>query len=116
MNLPDLRTYRLHRTLPEADFEGVPVPGLHAEFYRRPVGDRIASVGRYSYNGRRLLLAWGYVGEEHCRYSAVRDPRRGWQPATQGCPDVRVVRDGEAVTGFAVRDARGRWLSPQTVS
>ncbi|MEV4349658.1 hypothetical protein AB0J83_34805 [Actinoplanes sp. NPDC049596] len=110
--LPDLSEYRLHRTVADAPFEGVPVPGLSAEFYRRPDGERVASVGRYSYGGRDLLLAWGYVDEEHCRQSAVHDAASGgWHRPTDGCPAVRVERAGDEVIGLAVRTPGGEWLT-----
>lgn len=86
------------------------MPGLRAEFFRRPDGDRIATVGRYSIDGHELLMAWGYVDEEHCRYNAVRDHDGGWHPAADGCPQVRLVRDGQAVVGLAVRTPTGQWL------
>jgi hypothetical protein len=110
LSLPDLTTYAPHRSTPDADFEGTAVPGLHADFFRRPDGDRIASVGRYSYRGREVLMAWGYVDEQHCRRHAVHDPTRGWQPVVEGCPDVRIVRDGDEVVGLEVRTPEGEWL------
>ncbi|WP_229068427.1 hypothetical protein [Actinoplanes sp. DH11] len=114
MSLPDLTDYVPHRSTPDADFEGTPVPGLRADFYRRTDGDRIASVGRYSYQGQEVLLAWGYVDETHCRRHAVRDPGAGWQPVVEGCPDVRFVRAGDdpdaAVAGLEVRTPEGGWL------
>jgi hypothetical protein len=113
VELPDLSQYRPHRTVRAAEFEGVPVPGLHAEFFHRDLRDRVASVGCYSYAGRELLMAWGFVGEEHCRYSAVRG-EDGWDPPTPGCPQVRVLRDNDhpdaPVIGFLVRDRRGSWI------
>ncbi|MEV6347104.1 hypothetical protein [Actinoplanes sp. NPDC051851] len=115
MTLPDLAAYRFHRSADDAAFEGCEVPGLRAEFYRRPDGDRIASVGRYSYDGAELLMAWGYVDEEHCRQNAVADPAGGWHPVSQGCPDVRLVRAGDdpdaPVVGLRVRAAGGGWIA-----
>jgi hypothetical protein len=109
VQLPDLSRYRLHRVEPVAEFEGTAVPGLRAEFFRREIDGRTASAGRYRYEGRELLLAWGYVGEEHCRYAWVhRDGE--WEPAGPGCPTVRVLRDEDRVTGFQVRDRHGRWI------
>ena len=90
--------------MPDAEFEGTVVPGLRADFYRRPDGDRIASVGRYSYRGRPVRLAGGYVDEEHCRQHSVHDPSGGWSPVTDGCPDVRLA------DGFEVRNPAGEWL------
>ena len=108
--VPDLSGYRLHRRVDDTRFEGVAVPGLHAEYFRRPEGARLASVGRYRYGGRELLLAWGYVDEPHCRYSCVRGPDGRWGTPTAGCPQVRVVRDNRGlVTGFEVRDEHGGW-------
>jgi hypothetical protein len=108
--VPDLSGYRLHRRVQDAEFEGVAVPGLRAEFFRRPEGARTATVGRYHYGGRELLLAWGFVDEPHCRYSCVRRPDGRWGTPTAGCPEVRVVRDdGGRVAGFQVRDEHGRW-------
>ncbi|MGX6607514.1 hypothetical protein ACWKSP_36120 [Micromonosporaceae bacterium Da 78-11] len=112
MAWPDLRGYHPHRAQTDAPFEGVPVPGLRAEFFRRPEGDRIATVGRYSIGGRDLLMAWGYTDEDHCRHNAVRDGAGGWHPPAEGCPDVRLVRDGQAVVGLAVRAPTGEWLQP----
>ncbi|WP_430789432.1 hypothetical protein [Actinoplanes sp. G11-F43] len=82
------------------------MPGLRADFFRRPDGDRIASVGRYSYQGRDVLMAWGFVDEKHCRQHAVHDPVDGWQPVVDGCPDVRFP-DRNAVE---VRVPNGAWL------
>ncbi|MEV6596788.1 hypothetical protein AB0M36_07965 [Actinoplanes sp. NPDC051346] len=87
------------------------VPGLHAEFYRRPYGDRVASVGRYWLGGQEVLLAWGYVDEQHCRHSVVRDPDGGWHHPSEGCPSVRVERDDtDAVAGLSVLTPNGEWL------
>ena len=112
--MPDLADYRLHRAVTDAPFEGVAVPGLSAEFYRRREGARVASVGRYSFGGRELLMAWGYVDEEHCRHSAVRASGGGWHQATAGCPTVRVERAGgepaAEVVGLAVRTPVGDWI------
>lgn len=112
---PDLTEYVAHRSSPDAAFEGTTVPGLRADFYRRPDGDRIASVGRCFFHGREVLMAWGYVDEQHCRRQAVHDPARGWQPVVDGCPDVRVVRAGDApdapVVWLKVRTPEGEWLS-----
>jgi hypothetical protein len=114
VSLPDLSSYAPHRSTGDADFEGTAVPGLRADFYRRVDGDRIASVGCYSYGGREVLMAWGYVDEEHCRRHAVHDPARGWQRVVEGCPNIRFVRDGEGaeapVVGLEVRGPAGEWL------
>ncbi|SNY54657.1 hypothetical protein [Paractinoplanes atraurantiacus] len=110
--LPDLSEYRLDRSLTDAPFEGVAVPGLSAEFYHRPDGDRVATVGRYSCAGRDFLLAWGYADEPHCRKSAVHDETTGgWHHPTDGCPTVRVERAGGEVVGLAVLTPAGQWLS-----
>ncbi|NUT36660.1 MAG: hypothetical protein HOV79_26700 [Hamadaea sp.] len=115
--VPDLAEYALHRTADPATFEGVPVPGLAARFYRRdePGTGRLHSVGRYWLRGRELLMAWGYVDEEHCRFSSVRDERTGWGAVTSGCPIVELVRDGDGhVVGFAVQAADGSWIGDAT--
>lgn len=115
MPLPDLATYVPHRTITNAAFEGVCVPGLRAEFFHRTEGDRVASAGRYSIGGRDLLLAWGWTDEAHCRFSSVRDPDGFWHPETEGCPVVEILRDGEdpdaAVTGLAIRTPSGQWVT-----
>lgn len=110
--LPDLTTFIPHRTVDDAPFEGVRVPGLRADYFRRAEGDRVATVGRYSFGGRELLMAWGYVDEEHCRHNAVRDPAGGWHRPADGCPDVELIRDGHAVVGLAVRAPSGEWVRP----
>lgn len=91
------------------------MPGLRADFYRRRDGSRIASVGRYSYGGRDVLMAWGYTDEEHCRRHAVHDPALGWQAVVDGCPDVRFVRVGDAVVGLEVRAPSGEWVRAAAV-
>jgi hypothetical protein len=108
--LPDLTRFRPHRSEDDAPFEGVPVPGLRADFFRREQDGRIATVGRYSIGGRDLLMAWGFADEEHCRHNAVRDPAGGWHPAGDGCPVVELVRDGRDVVGLAVRAPNGAWV------
>lgn len=115
MPFPDLATYSPHRTVADAAFEGVPVPGLHAEYFHRADGDRVASAGRYSMGGRAVLIAWGWADEEHCRWSSVMDPGGSWYPATEGCPVVRVLRAGPGpdapVSGLAVRAPSGEWIT-----
>ncbi|GIF97091.1 hypothetical protein [Catellatospora citrea] len=107
--LPDLAEYQLHRTADEAALEGVAVPGLAACFYRRELpGGRLASVGHYTLDGRDLLMAWGYVDEEHCRFHTVSGDG-GWGPVDDGCPRVDVVRDGERVVGLRLQTAVGSW-------
>jgi hypothetical protein len=65
-------------------------------------------------------MAWGFVDEEHCRYSALCDVEGRWQPAVAGCPQVRVMRAGdrpdEPVTGLMLRDHRGRWVDADRVA
>ena len=111
MSLPDLTTFASHRAVTDAAFEGVEVPGLTAEFFRRPAGDRIATVGRYSRDGRELLMAWGFVDEAHCRHWAARDPDGNWHPAADGCPVVQVLRDADAVVGLAIQTPDGAWIT-----
>ncbi|GGN93046.1 hypothetical protein GCM10010112_80830 [Actinoplanes lobatus] len=111
MSLPDLSTYTPQRSMPDAEFEGTAVPGLRADYFRKVDGDRVASVGRYRYGGRDVLMAWGYADEKHCRRHAVHDPEHGWQDVVEGCPDVRFLRDGDGpVTGVEVRVPGGGWL------
>ncbi|WP_127503418.1 hypothetical protein [Actinoplanes solisilvae] len=108
--LPDLSGWTPHRTVLDAPFEGEPVPGLRADYFRRPEGDRVATAGRYAMAGRELLMAWGYVDEEHCRHHAVRAADGGWHEAVDGCPEVELMRDGQAVAGLAVRTPEGEWI------
>jgi hypothetical protein len=113
--LPDLATYTPHRTITDAAFEGVAVPGLRAQFFRRTEGGRVASAGRYSMGDRDLLLAWGWADEPDCQFSAVRDPEGFWHAETRGCPVVEILRDGAApdapVTGLALRTPAGQWVT-----
>ena len=115
MPLPDLATYTPHRTVVDAAFDGVTVPGLRAEFFHRTEGERVAAAGRYSLGGRDLLLAWGWADEPDCRFSAVRDPEGFWHPAAEGCPVVEILRAGEApdapVSGLALRTPAGQWVT-----
>ena len=111
MEHPDLSQYEPHTAVDDIDLEGVVVPGLRGEFLRRPIGDQVATVGRYSYAGRELFMAWGYVGEEHCRYFSVRGVDGAWEPPQAGCPRVRVLRDGsQSIAGLAMYSVTGAWL------
>ncbi|GAA1379516.1 hypothetical protein [Catellatospora chokoriensis] len=91
--LPRLAEYAPHRIVSDIDLEGHVVPGLTGEFFRRPEDGRTATVGLYRYLGIELFMAWGYVGEEHCRWTAYRRTDGGWGPPHPGCPRVR--RSGE---------------------
>ncbi|WP_091557209.1 hypothetical protein [Micromonospora pattaloongensis] len=86
----------------DVDLDGVVVPGLSAAFHRRAAGGRIRTVGVYRYAGVELFMAWGYVGEPHCRFTAVRRPDNSWGPARPGCPPVVRLRDGGRVTALAI--------------
>ncbi|MFD0524204.1 hypothetical protein [Paractinoplanes durhamensis] len=67
-------------------------------------------MGCYYLGGEEILRAWGYADEEHCRHNAVRDGS-GWHPPQHGCPDVELIRDGQAaVVGLAVRAPNGEWV------
>lgn len=118
--LPNLADYTHHRTDTDATFEGTPVPGLRADFYRQPSGDRTASVGRYTVGGRDVLLAWGYVDEQHCRHHTVRDPEHGWQQPTAGCPTVRIHREparelrDTPVVRLEIQAPDGAWITVTT--
>jgi hypothetical protein len=90
MQLPDLSEYRLHRVIDDIDLDGVVVPGLRGSFFRRPDG---ATVGFYEYADSPVLMAWGYVGEEHCRFTALHQPDGSWGPPRPGCPPVQRVGD-----------------------
>lgn len=87
-SLPDLRQFQLHKVIDDVDFEGEPVPGLRGRFYRR----RDESVGVYDLAGQEVFMAWGYVGEEHCRFNAVRRADGIWDSPRPGCPDVTALR------------------------
>ncbi|GAA1413452.1 hypothetical protein GCM10009662_57880 [Catellatospora coxensis] len=91
--LPRLAEYVPHRIVSDIDLEGHVVPGLTGEFFRRPEDGRTATVGLYRYLGAELFMAWGYVGEEHCRWTAYRRADGAWSVPHAGCPRVR--RSGE---------------------
>lgn len=86
MPLPDLATYTPHRTVLNAAFDGIPVPGLRAEFFHRTEQARVAWVCRYSIGGRDLLLTWGWDDEQRCHGWAVRDPSGRWISASGPVP------------------------------
>jgi hypothetical protein len=118
--LPDLTAYTPHRTITNATFEGVAVPGLRAEFFHRTDGERVASAGRYRMGDRDLLLAWGWTDELTCSFSSVHDPDGFWYPETEGCPVVEILRAAEApdapVTGLAIRTPAGQWVTADRTS
>jgi hypothetical protein len=90
VNLPNLATYTLHRTVEDSPVWGVVVPGLRATYYRR--GAQTAGV--YAYAGEEIFVAWGYLGEVHCRFHAFRAPDGSWERARRGCPRVRATNGG----------------------
>ncbi len=99
--IPHLADFTYHKTLVDVDFDGVPVAGLDADFYRRPVGDRLLSVGVYRFGGAETHRAWGWVGEAHCSWHAYRDPGTGgFDGPFAGCPLLRVLREGDRARGF----------------
>jgi hypothetical protein len=102
MELPDLSGYRLHKVIDDVDLDGVVVRGLRGRFHRRTTGSGVLTVGVYSYAGAELMMAWGYVGEPHCRFNAVRRPDGSWEPPRQGCPPVARVHDGGRVTALTL--------------
>ncbi|GIG64789.1 hypothetical protein [Phytomonospora endophytica] len=111
--LPDLAGFVLNKVVENIDFEGVAVPGLDGWFYRKEEEDgRTASVGVYTFDDREVFRAWGYVGESHCRASALHLPGGGWEGPHHDCPEVRVHRRGQIVIGFSVRvgEAEPRYL------
>ena len=110
MEAPDLAQFSAYTVIDDIDLEGMVVPGLRGEFLRREDGDRTATVVRYSYAGREVFRAWGYVGEEHCRYFAVLGPDGVWERPQAGCPRVRVLADSTGVAGLALHSSTGDWL------
>ncbi|GAA2391460.1 hypothetical protein Cme02nite_13440 [Catellatospora methionotrophica] len=87
--LPRLAEYTPHRIAADVDLEGHVVPGLTGEFFRKPEDGRTATVGLYRYLGSELFMAWGYVDEEHCRWTAYRRTDGDWGAPHPGCPQVR---------------------------
>jgi hypothetical protein len=99
--IPHLADFTYHKTLPDIDFDAIPVPGLDADFYRRPIGDRTLSVGVYRFGGAETHRAWGWVGEAHCSWHAYKNPATGgFDGPFQGCPVFRLLRDGGRLAGF----------------
>lgn len=117
MELPDLASYTPHKVIDDIDLEGVVIPGLRADFLRRPLSGRVATVGVYRLRGIEIFMAWGYVGEPHCRWTAYRRDDGvggGWTAPHQGCPRLRrvehalLLETGERVIELPV----GRGLVP----
>jgi len=101
VRLPDLRAYQIHKVIDDIDLEGVVVPGLRGTFHRRPRDGRVETVGLYAYRGAELFMAWGLVGEAHCRYTAYRSDD-GWTSPELGCPAIRIIRANGHVRGVDV--------------
>ena len=110
MESPDLGEFHPYKIVEDIDLEGVVVPGLRGEFLRKEHGERTATVGRYSYAGREVFRAWGYAGEEHCRYFAVIGPDGAWEMPQAGCPRVRVLTSVDGRSALAMRSRSGDWL------
>ncbi|HIW61418.1 MAG TPA: hypothetical protein H9881_03090 [Candidatus Stackebrandtia excrementipullorum] len=100
--VPDLASFSLHKIVYDVDFDGVPVPGLVAAFYRRPDGDRVLSVGVYMADGVELFRAWGHTDEAHCAHHAITCPDGTLDGPHIGCPEVTAsMEDGRAI-GVAI--------------
>lgn len=105
--IPHLADFTFHKTLPDIDFDAIPVPGLDADFFRRPVGDRILSVGVYRFAGAETHRAWGWVGEAHCSWHAYRNTATGgFDGPFPGCPVFRLLREGGRLAGFELGSGR----------
>lgn len=111
--LPNLADYECRKTIPNIDFAGTSLPGLHGSFYRRAVANGRHSVGVYTLAGVEIFRAWGWVGEEHCSWHAVRHVPQFCEPVAagtgisanqffapfewdgphQGCPEIAVLSD-----------------------
>ncbi|MEV0644367.1 hypothetical protein AB0I28_03800 [Phytomonospora sp. NPDC050363] len=115
--LPDLAGFVLNKVVENIDFEGVAVPGLDGWFYRRQEGERVASAGIYKFSGDELFRAWGFVGESHCRASALLRDDGEWEGPHGDCPEIRVHRRGQDVIGFSVRvgEAEPRYVRVEGV-
>ena len=111
---PDLADFELHKVVYELDFDSVRVPGACAAFYRRAEGARTLSVGIYMMDGLELFRAWGYTDEEHCSFHLVTRSDATVDGPHPGCPQVRVERDGDLVTGVTVSTCQGRHRYPVT--
>jgi hypothetical protein len=93
MGLPDLSLFCPYKNIDDVDLDGVVVPGLSAGFHRRAAGGRVETVGVYRYAGVEVFMAWGYVGEAHCRFTAFHEGPAGWGAIRPGCPDLAEVTD-----------------------
>jgi len=97
-----------HKERAQVTARGTVIPGLRASFYRRDDGEGTQSLGLYAYQEHELFVAWGYVGELHCRYNAVHRDDGGWFPTRRGCPVLRPIWEDSQVAG--VRVLAGRTL------
>lgn len=99
--IPHLADFTYHKTLPDIDFDATAVPGLDADFFRRPVGDRLLSVGVYRFGGAETHRAWGWVGDVHCSWHAYRNPTtEDFNGPFRGCPELRLLRADGRLLGF----------------
>lgn len=105
--LPQLADFAFHKTLRDVDFDRLPVTGLDADFYRRPVGDRLLSVGVYRLAGAETHRAWGWVGEAHCSWHAYWNPEaERFDGPFPGCPELRPLHADGTVYAFDLGPGR----------
>ncbi|HCT75992.1 MAG TPA: hypothetical protein DGT23_05235 [Micromonosporaceae bacterium] len=91
--IPDISQFNPHLIIADVDLEGTVIPGLTGEFFSREESGRTATVGRYSYEGSELFIAWGYRDEPHCAWTSYRSRSGCWTPPHQGCPRVSHTDD-----------------------
>jgi hypothetical protein len=101
--------FAFHGIREQVTVKGTLIPGLRATFYRRPNGQQIETIGLYSVDAHDLFVAWGYVGEPHCRYNAVRHGGQdhdgdGWSfyATRRGCPVLEPLRELGGIAGVTV--------------
>jgi len=113
--LLDVHDWKLVAQKDNYAYDGVSIPGLHQDVYQKEDGNRLLSVGIFSYKGQKAYLAWGYADEPHCSFHALLSEDSHVQEVRDGCPHVISVKNKTGEVGGFVLDRQERFTASKDV-
>ncbi len=99
----DLSLWTFHHAKETYQYNGVVIPDLKQEVYRRFLNTEELSVGVFTYRGVYAYIAWGPLREVHCAYHAKLNEFGNIHNVIEGCPVVMPIRsEDDTVVGFTL--------------